>query len=349
MRNSQLENLSLVTMASHGADHNCHVGCGCGPRGYDPGKDGVKGSKFFVSTTGYIGTVKPCGTLTFVSDTPEILSITGQNGQLGPIIHFSVVDSTGPTGNTGATGSTGSTGPTGPLGSTGDTGATGPTGMTGPTGSDGQTGPTGANGKDGLTGATGPSVTGATGAGATGPTGPSGPLAPVVGFSVFHAPVNSNTGPGEQLFTFQNWQNSVAGYGAGSIVGGNYIVPITGKYSVKISVPFISHGAQYFLTSPALLGHGVNLLFGKANPFLTLLAHKSFPATLPVSPAPDPHILLSTGDIEINGDFQLTAGDNLSVNVLLNLDVGSVQLGLAPFISLGNALAAQWSLHYIGP
>src|SRR5690606_22151531 len=115
-----------------------------------------------------------------------------------------------------------------------------PTGdsITGPTG-ESITGPTG----ESITGPTGESITGPIGPtgiqGVTGPTGSSGPLAPVLGFSVFHDSILTNS-PIIDVLSFSDWQNSTAGYNASSIESGIYVVPITGKYSIKASLPFIS-------------------------------------------------------------------------------------------------------------
>jgi len=163
------------------------------------------------------------GDLRLVSDTPDLLEITGNT--TGPIreIHFAILDGmTGPTGSqgesiTGPTGSQGEsitgptgesitghtgesiTGPTGEsiTGPTGEgiTGPTGPTGesimgSTGPTGESimGSTGPTGSQGESitGPTGSQGESITGPTGEGIAGPTGPAGEIVTSLGFAAQH-------------------------------------------------------------------------------------------------------------------------------------------------------------------
>ena len=103
-------------------------------------QDGPTGSQTLV----YDSIITCTSNLRLVTDTPDLLEITGITTGAIREIHFAIIGGiTGPTGPIG--GSTGSTGPTGGIG---ETGATGPTGFgtTGPTGESvtgpaGQTGP----------------------------------------------------------------------------------------------------------------------------------------------------------------------------------------------------------------
>ena len=142
-----------------------------GPGHYIPGDDGSSGWIISTPENGYHKHIANDREVEFVSNQPDILSITAATVGNVTRVTFNI-DPDALSGPTGATGPSGEG-----VGITGPTGAIGPTGYTGAAGQDGEsiTGPTGAPG-EGSTGATDPTgYTGAPGEGFTGSIGPTGP------------------------------------------------------------------------------------------------------------------------------------------------------------------------------
>ena len=261
-------------------------------------------------------------------------------------------DSTGPTGATGPTGTTGATGPTG---ATGLTGATGMTGQAGATGAIGITGPTGAAGTTGLigfTGITGPTgatgaigITGPTGAiGTTGPTGATGPAASQTynNFSASNTILNVNTTTQITDFSVSDPFYTGSGFSAAS---GDYTVPDTGKYSVKVTV-------NYNTTSSISTSLGASIypyfVLRRTSPTTTNLLSGDFPIlNVNVALILTLRTILGAGQIVFSGDIDLTAGDVIG----LFYEANGLTVTL-DFISADNDTTGPgivWSMFEIAP
>ena len=261
--------------------------------------------------------------VTFVSDDPELLTITAESGSNGPIVHFDISGSSlaGPTGATGAQGES-ITGPTGVPGES-VTGPTGPTGVqgesiTGPTGSQGQTGSPGSTGAQGdsVTGPTGPtgasgqqgdSITGPTGAqgdSITGPTGPQGDA--IIGFSAvldiavgatitsmgsIDGPWRTTPGPGMFLGLFDD-----GGFNPGS---GVYTIPSDGRYLLTATINCGVNKNIFSATPPLQPLNDLALFAFTVNNGVDNAVAGNF-----LSDTPSQYITTSTGTVEGNQVLQ---------------------------------------------
>ncbi|WP_078394519.1 hypothetical protein [Shouchella patagoniensis] len=239
---------------------------------------------------------------------------------------------TGPTGTTGVTGVTGSTGATGVTGVTGARGATGETGATGLTGVTGVTGATGATGATGVTGATG--ATGATGV--TGATGITGPLISSFGFSALKTAATISAAGQLTGWTTPSPFYTGTGFDA---TGGNYTVPVSGRYSIKAIINYRTSAA---LT--AQIGAGVNPAFTiqRISSTATTIA-TGLISILDVSILLllTLRVILGSGEVTLVADVELNAGDVLGVFYVSN--------GLTINLNIGASIPAGtiWSVHRI--
>ncbi|MCB5238599.1 collagen-like protein, partial [Niallia circulans] len=194
---------------------------------------------------------------------------------------------------TGPAGLDGATGPTGPTGLDGATGPTGPAGL------DGATGPTGPTGPDGATGPTGP----------TGATGPTGTLL-TEGFSAF----NSLTLTDTTILT--DWTTDTTPFfnsGNFDPTTGIYTVPNTGRYSIKAT---INYNTTASIT--VNLGGGINPAFQILRG-TDLLINGNIPLLdVNIALLLTLRAVLGRGIVTLTGDFQLDAGDTLSLQYLSN-------------------------------
>uniref|UniRef100_UPI003B501CA2 collagen-like protein n=1 Tax=Virgibacillus massiliensis TaxID=1462526 RepID=UPI003B501CA2 len=291
--------------------------------------DSITGSTGPTGLQGPTGATGDTGATGTTGD--SITGSTGPTGAQGP------TGVTGDTGDTGATGDsiTGSTGPTGPTGAQGPTGATGDTGDTGATGDSitGSTGPTGLQGPTGATGATGP--TGTTGAtGTTGDTGPTGDIVTATGFSANRAP--SSVTADTQL---EDWSVASPFYTSPDFdpVAGEYTVPVTGRYSIKA---VISYSTTAAIT--VSLGAGINpaIVVQRTSPTVTDLITGLFPVlNVNVALVLTLRALLGSGQVTLEGDLELNAGDVVAMfyqadGLTINLDLGGT-----------SDTATVWSIH----
>ena len=200
-------------------------------------------------------------------------------------------------------GLTGPVGPTGPVGSGG--GLTGPTGPTGPSGQQGSTGSSGPTGPTGLQGPTGP--TGPQGLGFTGPTGPAG------GASTINFSANIENRIESTGFTFDNWTAADPYYTdpSFSLITGEFTVPVSGKYSFRITVP-------YQLENPVTtsIGAGIfpNIVLRRTVAALDLSIGYLPILDVNVTLVLTLRAVLASGTITLTGDFDLTIGDVITLN-----------------------------------
>lgn len=177
-------------------------------------------------------------------------------------------------------------------------------------------------GPPGPTGATGP--TGPTGpAGPTGPTGPAGPSVAANAFSAFsNSLVVSGLGT-TQLTNFSVTDPFYTGAGFNAI-NGNYTVPASGRYAVKITLNYETTAAI-----TAAIADNVNPTFvlRRTSPTVTDL----ITGTVPVFNVDIPLVLtlrtiLGSGEVVLAGDVNLTQNDVIGLfyeadglNLTLNL------------------------------
>jgi hypothetical protein len=177
---------------------------------------------------------------------------------------------------------------TGPLGATGAIGATGAPGSLGETGGTGGTGNTGATG-------------------ATGATGPSG-----TGSVSFSATLSNFTLEGLGDTQLSNWSTSFPFYpGTGFTEStGTFVAPATGKYTIKMVLPYQAP------TSTLNLGSGVSPLFqiNQTFPASSILLSNNLPVIDVNLGSPVIfRTLINTAYVVLEGDVLLNVGDNLNV------------------------------------
>ncbi|NGP44495.1 collagen-like protein [Bacillaceae bacterium SIJ1] len=227
--------------------------------------------------------------------------------------------SRGPTGPPGRVGSRGPQGPPGPPGPAG--GERGPTGPTGPAGPQGDAGPTGPAGPQGD-------------AGPTGPIGPTGGDITSVGFSASRTPatVSANT-------VLDNWTVTSPYYGSPDFnpTTGEYTVPATGRYSIKAIISYQTTAAL-----SVSLGSGINPSFvvQRTSPTPTNLVEGLFPLlNVNVALVLTLRAILGNGQVILQGDVELNAGDVISI--LYQSDGLTIDLNLGG----GSPEGTIWSVH----
>lgn len=215
----------------------------------------------------------------------------------------------------------------------GPPGLTGPQGPAGSIGSAGPIGPTGATGATGAIGATGATGT----SGVTGPTGPTGGTASTVNFS---AEIVTLTLPNGSTNTqLANWTVTSPYYtGTGfNATTGNFVVPTTGKYSIKASLNF-SSGAISTATGNTI---SPGFIIQRASSPGTALISGNIPIlNVNIALLLSLRVILSTGQVVLAGDLYLTSGDTIQLVY--------VPSGLTSTLSLGGSInppGAVWSIH----
>lgn len=204
--------------------------------------------------------------------------------------------------------------------------ATGPLGATGATGDIGAIGATGSLGDTGATGGTG--STGATGA--TGPTGPTG-----TGSVSFSATLSNFTLQGVGDTQLSTWSTSFPFYpGTGFTAStGSFAVPTTGKYTIKMVLPYQAP------TTTLNLGSSVSPLFqiNQTFPGSSILLSNNLPVIDVNLGSPVIfRTLINTAHVVLEGDVLLTAGD------ILNVFYVSTEIGTN--LTLNDAVWSMFSL-----
>lgn len=212
----------------------------------------------------------------------------------------------GPPGPPGCEGACGPMGPIGPMGPQGFPGTTGTQGPIGPQGLKGDPGDTGPQGPTGPTGATG--ATGATGD--TGPQGPAGTTAPTISFSAMLDPFTLPSGSTNTQLT--GWSVTDPYYtGTGfNASSGNFVVPTTGKYSVKIE---INYSASTISTATASTISPAFILQRSASPGTALLSGNIPILNVNIALVLNLRVIVSTGQVILTGDLNLTSGDTIQL------------------------------------